>query len=135
VVWLARAGVEGAGAEAPLSLWPGAGTGQARDALLRAHPLLHDGAIRDGVFGRRLAYAGIEWRRWISRGFGPVRLSPAVFVDAARAGAVPAFADRRAHVDVGAGLRIAVPSAGVLRADVARGLRDGQMAVSFGWGR
>ena len=134
-VWLARAGVEGAGARAPLSLWPGAGTGQARDPLLRAHPLLHDGAIRDGVFGRRLAYAGLEWRRWISRGFGPVRLGPAVFVDAARAQAVPAFADRRAHVDVGAGLRIAVPSAGVLRADVARGLRDGEMALSFGWSR
>jgi hypothetical protein len=134
-VWFARAGLEGAGAEAPLSLWPGAGTGQARDALLRAHPLLHDGAIRDGVFGRRLAYAGLEWRRWIPRGFGPVRLGPAVFVDAARARAVPAFADRRAHVDVGAGVRIAVPSAGVLRADFARGLRDGEMALSFGWSR
>jgi hypothetical protein len=36
--------------------------------------------------------------------------------------------------DVGAGLRIALPSgAGVLRADVAHGLRDGANAVSLAW--
>ena len=38
--------------------WSGAGTGQGRDALLRAHPLLHDGVIRDAVFGRGLVSGG-----------------------------------------------------------------------------
>jgi hypothetical protein len=64
-----------------------------------------------------------------------IRVAPATFVDIARAHRVPAFADRRAHVDVGAGLRIAFPGAGVLRADVARGLRDGETALSFAWTR
>jgi hypothetical protein len=134
-VWLARAGLEGVGARAPLSLWPGAGTGQGRDHLLRAHPLLDDGVIRDGVFGRRLMFTGIEWRRWFARGVGPLRIAPAIFADAARAGAPPEFADGRAHVDVGAGVRFTAPAAGVFRVDVGRGLRDGEVALSFGWSR
>jgi outer membrane translocation and assembly module TamA len=64
-----------------------------------------------------------------------LRIAPSVFVDVARAYDAPPFADSRAHVDVGVGLRVAVPGAGVLRADVARGLRDGEMALSFGWTR
>jgi hypothetical protein len=38
------------------------------------------------------------------------------------------------QVDVGAGLRLAVPGGrGVLRVDAATGLRDGKFAVSAGW--
>ena len=62
-VWHARTGFSLAGSRAPFAVWPGAGTGHGRDVLLRAHPLLDDGVIR-GVFGRRLAHAGTEWRRW-----------------------------------------------------------------------
>jgi hypothetical protein len=134
-VWLGRAGVDAAGEDTPLALWSGAGTGQGRPALLRAHPLLHDGVFRDAVFGRMVASGGVEWRRWSGPRFRVLRLAPAVFVDVARAWHAPAFADPRAQMDVGAGLRIAVPGAGVLRADLARGLRDGHTAVSFGWGR
>jgi hypothetical protein len=119
----------------PLSSWNGAGSGQGRDELLRAHPLLHDGVIRDAVFGRGLVNGTIEWRRWSAPFKRVLRVAPAVFVDAARACDVPEFADRRAHVDAGGGVRLAIPGAGVLRADVAVGLRDGRTAVSVGWTR
>jgi hypothetical protein len=132
---VARAGFEAAGDGAPLALWPGAGTGQGRDALLRAHPLLDDGVIRRGAFGRRLFHAGVEWRRWTAPSVRLVRLAPAIFLDVARAGSVPGFADGRFHADLGAGLRLALPGSGTLRVDVARGLRDGQMALSAGWVR
>jgi hypothetical protein len=132
-VWLARAGVDVTGSDAPLALWAGAGTGQGRDVLLRAHPLLHDGTITNGVFGRRLMHTGTEWRRWMEAHGKPVRIAPAVFIDAARAAGVLEGADRRAHVDAGAGLRIALPGAGVVRIDYALGLRDNRSALSIGW--
>ncbi len=50
-VWHARGGLDLTGDSAPLGLWPGAGTGHARTPLLRAHSLLRDGVMRDGVFG------------------------------------------------------------------------------------
>jgi predicted double-glycine peptidase len=132
-VWSTRGGLTTTTSETPWALLPGAGTGQGREVLLRAHPLLHDGVVR-GVFGRRLVHAGVEWSYWRTR---PVvralRLAPALFVDTGRAFAVPAFGDRRAHVDAGAGIRVALPGAGVLRADVAHGLRDGRTVLSFGW--
>ncbi len=132
-VWIGRAGVEAAADDAPLALWPGAGTGQGRDVLLRAHPLLDGGVIDDGVFGRRLAHGGVEWRRWLQPGRKPLRIAPALFVDAARAFAGVESSDRRWHSDLGAGLRMALPGAGVVRIDVARGLRDGATALSVGW--
>lgn len=131
-VWLARSGVDFTGAGAPLALWSGAGTGHGRSRLLRAHSLLHDGEIRDGVFGRRLGYAGLEWQRWSIPRFRAIRFAPAAFVDFAGARRTAAFSDRRTHVDMGLGLRVALPAAGVLRIDLARGLRDGVMALSVG---
>lgn len=130
----ARAGVAAASSSLPLAFWPGAGTGQGREPLLRAHPLLRDGRIA-GVFGSRLVHAGIEWRRWRSPLARAIRMAPAAFVDAARAFDPPVFGDRRAHVDAGVGLRVAIPAAGVVRIDLARGLRDGEMALSVGWVR
>jgi hypothetical protein len=132
--WHARAGFSAAGAAVPFALWPGAGTGQGRATLLRAHPLVHSGVIR-GVFGRRLAHANVEWRYWRWTALRSMRIAPAAFVDTARALRVPAFGDDRAHVDAGLGIRVAMPGAGVLRVDVARGLRDGEMALSAGWTR
>ena len=134
-VWHARGGLDLTGDSAPLSLWPGAGTGHGRSPLLRAHSLLDDGIIQEGVFGRTLAHGGIEWRRWIQPGVRIWRIAPAVFIDVARAWRTTDGFDTRAHADVGAGVRMNVPGGGALRVDVARGLRDGKMAVSAGWSR
>jgi hypothetical protein len=102
--------------------------------LLRAHPLLHDGVIR-GVFSHQLTHGGAEWRRWLHPVRRPLRLAPAFFVDLARGTRGLGNGGERWQADVGGGLRIAVPGSGVLRIDVARGLRDGRSAVSVGWGR
>lgn len=131
-VLLNRGGVDMASARSPFALWPGAGLGHARGALLRAHPLLDDGVITGDVFGRRVYHAGSEWRRWFKPGLRLVPIAPAVFVDVARA-------EKRLqtgaawHADAGAGIRIAVPGSGVLRMDAARGLRDGETVFSIGW--
>jgi hypothetical protein len=134
-VLLARGGVAAAGRAAPRALWPGAGTGQARDPLLRAHPLLDDGVIGSGAFGRGLIHGGVEWRQWHTAGRRLLRIGPAAFVDAARAARTSAPFDGRVQVDAGLGLRVAVPGAGVARIDVARGVRDGAVAWSIGWTR
>jgi hypothetical protein len=134
-VLLARAGGSLASEGAPLLSWSGAGAGHARSELLRAHPLLHDGVIRDAVFGRGLISGGVEWRRWGTPFKRVLRFGPALFVDAARAYDVPEYGDPRTHVDAGAGVRLAIPGAGVLRTDLAVGLRDGKWALSVGWGR
>lgn len=134
-VWLARAGMDVAASNAPFALWSGAGTGQGRDPLLRAHPLLHDGIIRDGLFGRRVLHGGIEGRRWLAPRGRLVRVAPALFLDAARAWASFGRAAVPMQWDAGAGVRVALPGAGVMRVDVARGLRDGSTALSIGWTR
>lgn len=131
-VLLARGGIDMAAAGAPLALWPGAGLGHARSVLLRAHPLLEDGVVTGGVFGRRLYHAGSEWRRWFKPGLRLVSVAPAVFLDVARAGSRLQPRDAW-HADAGAGVRVAVPGSGVLRVDVAKGLRDGKTAISIGW--
>ena len=133
--FLARAGLQIAGDEAPLALWSGAGTEPVRDALLRAHSLLDDGVVTDAVMGRTLLSGGAEWRHWFQPGPRPFRLAPAVFVDAARAARSSDGFDQRFHVDVGIGLRLGIPGAGALRVDLGRGLRDGDMALSVGWDR
>jgi hypothetical protein len=135
VEWLARGGLRLAGEHAPASLWSGGDTGHARDVLLRAHPLLDDGVIEGGVFGRRVIYAGTEARRWTRAGRWPIRIAPAAFVDVARAWNGLPGADSRGQIDVGGGVRVSLAMFGTLRVDVAHGLRDGRNAVSFGWER
>lgn len=135
-VWLANAGYRAASTAAPPSIWPGADTGHAREVLLRAHPLLADGVIDGGVFGRRVAHGGAEVQRWFVPGTQRlVRVAPAVFMDVARATRGLAQSDPRVHYDAGAGLRVSIAGMGVLRIDVARGLRDGRTAFSAGWQR
>ena len=119
----------------PTSVWPGADTGQARDILLRAHPLLDDGIITGGAFGRELAFGTIEAQRWTLLQRLPVRIAPAVFADLARATGGFDAADTRLHVDAGGGVRISLPAAGVMRIDLAHGLRDGGFVLSAGWDR
>lgn len=65
-----------------------------------------------------------------------MRLGWATFADAARATDRVDGAPPSAQVDVGVGLRVRVPGAGgVVRVDVATGLRDGARAVTVGWQR
>jgi hypothetical protein len=135
-VLLGTGGYQLASTSAPASIWPGADTGHAREVLLRAHPLLDDGVIEGGVFGRQVAFGSIEAQRWTAPMWhGLLRIAPAAFVDIARARRGLDSTDPRVHYDAGVGLRIAVPGAGILRVDVAHGLRDGRTALSVGWDR
>jgi hypothetical protein len=134
MLWTARGGVEAASARAPLDVWPGAGAGHARDVLARAHPLLAGGVVHGGIFGRTLAHGGAELQA-AAFAPGPARVGVALFGDVARAWhALAAGSGARTQIDVGIGLRLRVAGhAPTLRIDVARGLRDGQSAVSAGW--
>jgi hypothetical protein len=136
--WVSRGtiGINRVSDEAPFSLWPGAGEGQVRAPLLRAHPLLNDGVVDltpASAFGRTVAFGSAEAQRWLER---PTiaRLGIAAFTDVARASRQAADGRSPVQVDVGAGLRIKIPGTpGVLRADIAHGLRDGVNALTFGW--
>ena len=136
--WVVRGaiGVERVSDAAPFTLWPGAGEGYVRAPLLRAHPLLSDGVVDltgASAFGRTLAFGGVEVQRWMERP-SIVRLGIAGFADVARASRQAAEGRTPVQVDLGAGLRIKIPGTpGVLRADVAHGLRDGANALTFGW--
>jgi hypothetical protein len=135
-VALGTAGADRISDGAPIGLWPGAGDGHARAPLLRAHPLLEDGVIGLGpssVYGRSLSYGGVEAQRWFDK---PqlARVGLAGFVDVARATRRAAGDASPTHLDVGTGVRLRIPgAAGVLRADVAHGIRDGANAVTLGW--
>jgi hypothetical protein len=92
--------------------------------LLRAHPLLADGVIQGPAFGRTLQFATAEAARWFSRP-ALLRLAVAGFVDAARA------RRQQTDVDAGTGVRVRVPGIDeTLRADIARGIRDGAWAFT-----
>jgi len=132
--WTIVAGFEAASAAAPFDLWPGAGTGHARTPLLRAHPLLEDGVVSGPAFGRRLAHGTVEYHHPLRTIIGAA-LAVAAFADTATSWRRLRDDDRGAsHLDVGAGIRLALPgTAGMLRADVARGLNDRRVAFSAGW--
>jgi hypothetical protein len=131
--WRARAGVSRATANAPLSLWPGAGTGQGRATLLRAHPLLNGGVLDGRAFGRMLVHGGLEKQGWAWT-VKPVRLGWALFVDGARPWDALGAARVPWQVDGGVGIRIAgMGTRGQFRIDLARGLEDGNVALSIGW--
>ncbi len=130
LVVVGRAGLGVASSQAPADIWFAGDTGRARSVPLRAHPLMTGGEMRADRIGRQIVYTSGETQRWWA-GTGRVRFGAAAFVDMARV-------DRRAEprprmdVDVGVGARLAVPGvSGVLRLDVAKGLRDGATALSF----
>ncbi|HEY7292473.1 MAG TPA: papain-like cysteine protease family protein [Vicinamibacterales bacterium] len=129
-------GVQAVSDDAPLTLWPGAGEGHARGALLRAHPLLDDGVVSlnsESVFGRSLVYVNGEVRRWLDKP-SAVRIGVAAFVDVGHARRLATAATSVTQTDVGAGLRLRVPAVNrVLRFDFAHGLADGANAFSVGW--
>lgn len=133
-VWTLSGGLASTTSGAPLDLWPGAGAGRVRLPLLRAHPLLHAGVVGGTAFGRRLAHTTVEYEYPLPKlPAGVLRM--AAFADTARAWARPgAERGRSWQTDVGVGVRVALPGRrGTLRADVARGLRDGEVVVSAGW--
>jgi hypothetical protein len=136
--WVTRGsiGVERVSDAAPLALWPGAGEGQVRSPLLRAHPLLSDGVVdltSASAFGRTLAFGNAEVQQWFEHP-AIARIGVAMFTDLARASRQAAGGGSPVYVDAGAGLRIKIPGTpGVLRADLAHGLRDGANALTFGW--
>jgi hypothetical protein len=127
-VFLGRAvAATGTGSLPPL-LWFAGDTGQTREMLLRAHPLVDDGRLAVEQMGRRLLGASVEAQRWWSVGL--VRMAAAAFVDSIR---VTSRLDGGAHgdVDSGVGVRVALPGAGTLRADIATGLLHDGTRWSF----
>ena len=99
------------------------------ERLLRAHPTLTDEErFRTERTARLFAHQSPEVQRWWR--IGPFRAGIAAFVDTgwtARPLAGAAITD----VDVGIGLRGSHPGrAGSLRLDIARGVRDGHVAIS-----
>ena len=122
-VFVVRAGAASGTTGLPELLWFAGDTGQTRETLLRAHPLVDDGRLRIEQMGRHLLNASVEAQYWRSAGL--VHAAAAAFVDAART-AGRFDAGPRGDVDAGVGLRLALPGAsGIIRADVATGLRHG----------
>ena len=131
--WLARVGVSGATSEAPLALWPGAGTGRGRAPLLRAHPLLENGVVAGRAFGRTLVHSGLERQGWMFTA-KTLRLGWGLFVDGARPWDSLRSSRVPWQVDGGACLRLAgFGTRGEIRITAARGFEDGSSALSIGW--
>lgn len=129
VVVTADGGAGLASAAASADLWYGGDTGRARPLLLRAHPILtSEERFRTERIGRLFAHQSTEVQRWWRA--GPFAPGIAAFVDTAitarrlTGGAIT-------DMDVGIGFRGASPGrAGALRLDIARGIRDGHVAIS-----
>ncbi len=134
-VLLATVALDSVSAAAPLTLWPGAGGGHAREALLRAHPLLDDNVITGTAFGQRVVSGTLEAQRWFSglpgRASLPlVRWGIAGFVDTARTSRrLSTGSGEPLQIDAGAGFRLGLRDV-VLRVDFAHGLRDDADAVT-----
>ena len=130
--WSIRSGLTAASGAAPLAIWPGAGTGGARPALLRAHPLLEDEVVAGEAFGRRLWHASLEHARPVWR-HPAADVSVVGFADGARAWRRRDGLAPMTHVDVGMGVRIGtLGMPGSLDVNIAYGLRDGRVTVSAG---
>jgi len=121
-------------ANAPLALWPGAGTGAGRALLLRGHPLTSHGVVDGNAFGRALTSASLEVET-SARAIGPVRLAIATFVDAASVARAAGGPGRGGlYLDVGAGLRIRLPGRrSALRIDVGMPMDGSSPRLSAGW--
>ena len=117
-------------AAAPLDVWLAGDTGHARSTLLRAHPLLDDGRLRVARLGRVLLHASAEGQHWWTLR-GVLRVAAAIFLDTARTGSRlegPALRD----IDVGTGARIAATGLpGTFRADLGKGVNDGNFTFSL----
>jgi hypothetical protein len=129
-VWIARAGGAIASDATPPDIWFAGDTGRARGVPLRAHPVIDGGRLDPEQIGRRLHYVSGEAQQWSSFR-NQARIGGAVFVDTVRVGQ-RLTPDSKVDIDVGIGLRLAAPGfAGLVRIDVAHGVRDGDDAISF----
>jgi hypothetical protein len=115
----------------PADIWFAGDTGRVRPIPLRGHPLVQEGGLRLEQLGRRIVHGSVELRQWWNR-TSPLRLGAAAFADSARVAGRTASGSR-GDLDVGVGARVVAPGFldGVFRVDLARGLRDGSMALSF----
>jgi hypothetical protein len=129
VVIVVDGGIAAVNSSAPPDLWFAGDTGRARPLLLRAHPILMEGErFRTERLARLFTHESTEVQRWWR--VGPFRAGVATFVDTGRT-AQRLLGAPLTDVDVGAGLRGAYPGrGGRLRLDLARGLRDGDTAIS-----
>ena len=129
-VFIARGGVAFASAVTPADIWFAGDTGRARPVLLRAHPVVADGELRVEQIGRQISYTSGEVQRWWP-GSPRIRVGAAAFADVAQVDR-RVEPEARTDMDLGIGVRMAVPGvSGVVRIDVAKGLRDGSTALSF----
>jgi Peptidase_C39 like family len=129
-VWIARGGLARAGDATPADIWFAGDTGRARGVPLRAHPVIDGGKLDVEQIGRSIQYASGEAQQWWSYRT-KLRIGGAAFVDSARASR-RFNPDPKVDVDTGIGLRLSGAGlSGVLRIDVAHGLRDGDDAISF----
>jgi hypothetical protein len=133
--WSAVSEISVASPGAPLAVWQGAGTGQGRGGLLRAHPLHQRGVLTGPAFGREVAHGTLEYVRPVLRP-SVGTLSVAGFVDAARAWhRLSPLNASPLYVDAGIGVRIQPAGhLGAIRIDLAHGLRGGGTRLSAAWG-
>jgi hypothetical protein len=129
-VWIARAGAAIASDATPPDIWFAGDTGRARGVPLRAHPVVDRARLDPEQIGRQIRFASGEVQQWWSYR-NRADIGGAVFIDTVRA-------DRRLNpdpkldVDVGIGVRFSAPGfSGLVRIDVAHGIRDGDDAISF----
>jgi hypothetical protein len=115
--------------DAPLDIWPAGDAGLVRPTLLRAHPLVTDGKFRSMRLGATVVTGSVELQRfWRWTG---VQFGPAAFADVGRtARRVDGSAVMDADLGIGFRARVAgMP--GIIRVDIASGLRDGRKALSL----
>ena len=130
----ARLGFVAATHNAPFSVWPVAGAGEAATELLRAHTTVESGVIGGEGFANSLMIAGLELNEWFLH-LGSLQIGYGGFLDVAKTWiAVPRFPTVPAHVDIGVGLRLRLPhQPGLFHVDFAYGLEDGESALSAIW--
>lgn len=118
--WRARLGAVTTSDGAPRMVWPGAGTGRIRSALLRGYPLAEGDVIDGPAFGPHLVHASLEYR--LASRFGPFRYGTGLFTDAAYLPAAPPAAGSAPLTDVGLELFVD-PGGSEAALSLARGSR------------
>ena len=94
---------------------------------------MRDGIIDGACFGRRILSAVVEGES-PRVSWGPLALTAALFVDAARVLTPAPGSPPQTFVDIGAGLRLRLPGRrSTLRADIATPWGSARPRLSVGW--